>query len=135
MIRFLPILFLLLPFASHSQTKLDTAIFNLKKIYSENVKGPYPKKIFFNKSEKIIDIGLSGYEIPVSATLKYKYDGVYNPPEHTLVFSWDIPKDKNRPPDSPQLYKGKSVAILFKAKEVCYQIIDIIFDIRTLMAN
>ena len=61
MIKLLPILLLSISINAIFQTGLDAAISNFKKTYAENLKPPYQSKIYFNKADKLIDIGFTEF--------------------------------------------------------------------------
>jgi len=89
------------------------------------------KKIYFNKSERVIDVGLDDYQIPITARIIYKLDTSYHPAENTLIFRWPSKiSDKLRKafPDS-----NDGITIIFKSKDACYEIIDAIEKIKELL--
>jgi hypothetical protein len=104
---------------------------SFKKLYAENVKWPSEKKIYFNKRERLIDIGLDNVQIPITAHVIYKLDTSYYPEENTLIFRWPSKiSDKLRQvfPDSED-----GITIIFKSKDACYKIIDGIENIKQLL--
>lgn len=120
-----------IPINGFSQPNIDAAINNLKKIYAENVKGMAQKRIFFNKSEGLIDVGLEGYQIPITAHIIYKMNASYHPPENTLIFRWPSKISEQLRKVFPDSETG--ITIIFKSKDACYEIIDAIEQIRELM--
>ena len=114
-----------------SQSNLDATISNLKKLYAENVKWPSEKKIYFNKSERLIDVGLDNVQIPINAHIIYKLDTSYHPEENTLIFRWPSKISDKLREVFPNTEDG--ITIIFKSKDSCYQIIDAIEKIRDLL--
>jgi len=135
-VKFLTILLLSQPLAALSQSKLDIAISNLKKLWSESARYPNPSKIYFNKPEKLIDLGKGeGFQIPIDATVIYVYDPVYKPPGHGLKFSWTTPNPNANPSLPNTKTIERSFELLFKTKDGCYSLIDAIFEIRKAYEN
>lgn len=132
MTKLLTILLFSISLNGVSQTELDAAISNLKKIYAENVKPPYQSKIYFNKAQKLIDVGRPNFQIPITADVVYNLDTSYYPPQNVLVFSWKAESESNFP---TQEKIEKSIIIIFKTKDACYDIIDAIVRLRELIKH
>ncbi len=132
--KVLLLLFISLSLKGIAQSKLDIAISNFKKLYAENVKPPFNPKIYYNKSERKIDIGLAGsdWQIPLQANVIYKYDtssiAAYTHSQQVLIFSWEF-ENKGDEKNAAGT-EEKSIEIVFKTKDACYHIIDAIVEIR-----
>jgi hypothetical protein len=133
LIKALTIILLGISLNGFSQSNLDAAISDLKKLYAENVKRMDQKKIYFNKSERLIDVGLDGYQIPITAHIVYKLDTSFHPAENTLIFRWPSKISERLKKLFPDTEDG--ITIIFKSKDDCYDIIDTIEKIRKLFKS
>lgn len=112
-----------------AQSELDKAIATLKRVYTQNAKYS-DNKLYYNKIDRLIDVGISGYQIPISADVVYNLDTSYHPPEHSLVFKWGNTKvTENMKKLFPDL-ATVTLILIFKSKDGCYQIIDAITNIK-----
>lgn len=132
LIKGLGILLLGISLNGFSQSNLDGAISNLKKLYGENVKWPTNKKIYFNKSERLIDVGMDNIQIPINARIIYKFDTAYHLSENTLIFKWPSKISSKLREVFPDSEDG--IIIIFKSKDACYEIIDAIEKIKEFLS-
>jgi hypothetical protein len=116
---------LLLSMVVHSQNKLDNAITHFKKLWLQTARYPTPSKVYFNRAERIIDLGENeDFKIPLSAHVVYVYDQQYKPAGHGLILSWIDANNVER-----------SFEPLFTSKDACYALIDALVDIRNAIGN
>ncbi len=112
-----------------AQNRLDVSISNLKKVWNDAALSPTPQKLYFNKVQKLIDIGEGeDFHIPIDSNITYVFETSFSPPKNMLKFSWTTIDHGPSPIGNGTI--ERSIELPFKSKDACYSIIDAIFDLR-----